>query len=87
MKREARCECCDLPIYSCGKADARRLAAEAEADRWRLLSMPGVIPAAFASRCVTCGDRYPKGTPIRHLAGDPVTFAGRGWSCCIEVES
>lgn len=60
-----RCECCDLPEEWCGKAVEDRKRKEAEAERARLLRLPGVVAAQYPSRCQDCQDHYSKGEPIR----------------------
>jgi hypothetical protein len=76
----ARCDCCDLPVESCGRAAAQQQEAERRAVRQRLLQRPGVVAARHASACATCGGRYGLGTPIVHTED--------GWTsveCCPEV--
>lgn len=73
-----RCECCDLPVESCGLAAERRQIAEVNLERARLLSLPGAIAARFPSKCGSCGQRYDAGTPI-------IAHRNRGWrslECC-----
>lgn len=61
-----RCECCDLPVESCGKALETRQRAEAKARRQRALaSDPRAFPASYDGTCA-CGDRFKAGTPIVH---------------------
>ena len=69
-----RCDCCDLPIESCGKAIENRRRAEAFLDRTRLLAKPGWFAAGYAGTCSDCGEHFDEGQPI-HRARD-------GWSCC-----
>lgn len=66
-----RCECCDLPVESCGKAAEQRQRAEqrrVSADR---------LVAVFAGLCADCGER------IR--PGDTIERSGDGWrgECCL----
>lgn len=76
-----RCDCCDLPVESCGKAIEDRQRAEAHAERERLLTLPGVIAADLAGRCARCHGRVEVGDPIRHERGQ----GWHGWRdllCC-----
>lgn len=59
-----RCDCCDLPIETCGKVLEQAQAAEHRARVQRALAEPGAVAAAFPGTC-PCGERYPKGTPIK----------------------
>lgn len=77
---EERCDCCDLPVSSCGKAVEQKVAAERRAEIARVLMEPGVVAARHSGTCVTCASRYPEGEPIKHTED--------GWSgalCCPEV--
>lgn len=62
----ALCDCCDLPIETCGKAAEARMADEIRAERERALAEPGVVGAKFPGRCATCSTGYGRGEPIRH---------------------
>lgn len=67
-----RCDCCDLPLESCGKqAEARALAAE-RALNLRLLALRAWFPATYGGACGQCGERFEPGTPITSfmLRGD-----------------
>lgn len=64
---EDRCDCCDLPVYSCGKA------IEQQARQKRETTGP-TIEAKFAGKCPSCGDWITVGTPI--------TATAEGWVCC-----
>lgn len=73
-----RCDCCDLPVESCGRDAERQQLADLKAERARLLAMPGVIAAKFPSKCGSCGQRFDAGTPI-------IAHRGQGWrslECC-----
>ncbi|MGH7687802.1 MAG: hypothetical protein ACREN2_13445 [Candidatus Dormibacteria bacterium] len=75
---EQRCECCDLPTYSCGKAKeaAQRHAQDAER---RALVRAGWIPAHYRGFCVRCGQPFNADALIR--------YAGNGsWraECCAD---
>lgn len=62
--REARCDCCDLPVSSCGKAaeDAQRLQLE----MWRrYLCKIGWFRSQFGGACHKCGTDFPAGACIR----------------------
>lgn len=56
----ARCECCDLPVYSCGKAGERKQHAEARAEVQRLTAL-GFFPAEHPGRCGHCGEWFKPG--------------------------
>lgn len=73
---ERRCDCCDLPVSSCGVEAERRQAQAATVRRAQLLMLPGVIPARYAGPCCTCGERFDVGAPIRPVDGN----RGR-WQC------
>lgn len=71
---EPRCDCCDLPVMSCGKATDQRERAEQLQERERLTSL-GFIPAGYAGVCSACGEWFPVGALIH--ANRP-----NGWRCC-----
>jgi hypothetical protein len=76
----ARCECCDLPVASCGKAAETKQRAERAAEV-RSLKAWGFHPADYPGACGHCGVPFPPGTLIRH-------FHGHGWvaeCCCLLV--
>lgn len=75
---ERRCDCCDLPVSSCGKEAERRIAQAAAVERARLLQLPGVIPARYPGPCFTSGDWFQAGAPIRPVDGH------RGHWRCLE---
>jgi hypothetical protein len=63
---EERCECCDVPLYSCGKAAQAAQAAELRAQIQRALQEPGVYAAKILIRaCPGCKSAVPVGHPIR----------------------
>lgn len=59
-----RCDCCELPVESCGKAAEARARKEARIARTRLLSRPGARAAMFRGSCGVCGEWYDAGAPI-----------------------
>ena len=73
-----RCECCDLPSYSCGKAKETELRRQ-----WRInreqLEARGWFPANYPGTCVGCGGWFKPGTLIRMSMAPPA-----GWraECC-----
>ncbi|MGH3834170.1 MAG: hypothetical protein ACRDSF_00480 [Pseudonocardiaceae bacterium] len=71
-----RCECCDLPVYSCGKAEE---AAQRHARRRQALIKAGWTPAHYRGVCVRCGERFGADALIRYVGGS-------GWraECCAE---
>jgi hypothetical protein len=83
---DARCDCCELPIASCGKAaELRQRAAEAT-ERRRLLNQPDAIPARYAGLCGSCDEPFAEGDPItRYPQGRFGTW--RSLSCCPEGAS
>lgn len=76
---EVRCDCCDLPVYSCGLSADQRRRAEENAQRQRVLTTRGVVESRHPGRCSECGATFEPGEPIQR---DP---DGGGWraSCCI----
>jgi hypothetical protein len=78
---ERRCGCCDLPTYSCGLAAERRLRLEREAERRRLLSLPGIHPAKRPGRCSDCGDQFQPGFAVMR---DPQAASGGPRLRCVE---
>lgn len=74
MTAEPRCECCDLPVSSCGKAAGTRARAEHLQEQRRLRAL-GFMPAAYPGVCSACGEPFRPGTLIR--ADRP-----SGWRCC-----
>lgn len=72
-----RCDCCDLPVESCGKAAAQREAEVERVIREVVLLEPGTIEAKFTGPCKGCGTWVKVGDPIRLHEGD---WMGR--LCC-----
>lgn len=75
-----RCDCCDLPVESCGKALEQRQRDEAMRERKRLMSQPGARPAGFFGRCGRCDEQYGIGAII--APPDPGTTGWLG-PCCV----
>lgn len=74
---ETRCDCCDLPDYSCGRqAEQRARAEEAEA-HLDALSTREAFVASYPGTCGACGDWFAAGTPIRRFYG-----GYRNLMCC-----
>ena len=77
---EARCECCDLPVESCGKAAEQRARRDDAAVLTTAFAAPHVVAAQYPGRCADCGEWFPADTPI---------YAGEGgWTnpvCCPPV--
>ncbi len=65
MTTAVRCDCCDLPVESCGRAAEQRHRREAAAERQRALSLPGYFPALYPGMCDDCGERFGPGDLIR----------------------
>lgn len=74
---EQRCDCCDLPVMSCGKAREVQLRQEAAARKRALLALPGVIAARFAGTCGGCGERFAEGVPLKRKGDNWVA------DCCM----
>jgi hypothetical protein len=72
---ESHCECCDLPVKSCGKAAEREQRRADRAERERL-QQSGWTPAQYAGTCHRCGEWFPVDSLIR--------YDGDGWrsECC-----
>ena len=75
---ETRCECCDLPAYSCGRAKESALRKEWKRDRARLEAR-GWFPSIYPGVCEQCRERFEPGTLIRMIAHE-------GWrvECCAD---
>jgi hypothetical protein len=78
-----RCECCELPEYSCGKAVAKRQEAEAKKRAAELVSQ-GWFPAKWPGACRECGSGFDAGALIK---GGPYGYHGYLADCCSEVVS
>jgi hypothetical protein len=80
----SRCDCCDLPASSCGKAvEAARAAADRQ-ERRRLLDLPGVFHARWPGSCAGCGERFAVDDPIRRFS--KVIAEGYLGPCCVEAK-
>jgi hypothetical protein len=62
--REKRCECCDLPISSCGKAAEARQRADARAQRRYLIRL-GWFESLYPGVCDRCDVPFRPGTLIK----------------------
>lgn len=60
-----RCDCCDLPVESCGKAVEQRLRNQDANERLRALDVPGAARAVFPGLCCRCQEPIKIGDPIR----------------------
>ena len=79
---ETRCECCDLPVRSCGKAKETELRRQDRQYRaW--LTARGWFPAQWPGCCERCGTEFKAGTLIRR---DPGEDGYRSADCCGECE-
>ena len=74
-----RCDCCDLPVISCGRFVEQQLRQETAQERARLAGLPGVFLAVFSGACATCGERITPGDTIRR-AGNASGYTGE---CCL----
>lgn len=72
----SRCDCCDLPIESCGKEAELRQRWDTQQARAQL-RLKGYFPALFDGTCQGCDERFTAGTLIRFTIPD-------GWTaeCC-----
>lgn len=77
--RGKRCECCWLPVASCGKAAEAKQRAEVKARRAELLRRREWFAATYPGVCARCGEWFATDTPIRK---DNI----KGWlaECCAE---
>jgi hypothetical protein len=64
----ARCDCCDLPVESCGRAVEQRLRKEDANARSEALSAYGWFRAQYAGQCAGCGEHFAVGDPISYVA-------------------
>lgn len=55
---ETRCECCDLPSYSCGKTAEQQQHQELAAHRAQLVKA-GWFPAQWPGTCGRCDRVFP----------------------------
>ena len=78
---DGRCDCCDLPLFSCGKALEARQRKELLSRRARLLARAEYFPAAYGGRCGRCSEPIAPGDPIK----SDLSFGSRvyvGGLCC-----
>lgn len=59
-----RCDCCDLPVESCGKAVEDRARKEDANARSRALATPGWWQARWPGVCASCRSGFAEGDPI-----------------------
>lgn len=77
-----RCDCCDLPVATCGKAVEQRQRKEDQAERARALAHPRALKALYAGACCQCGERFKPGDPIIFQAVTGTVPPWRGLLCC-----
>lgn len=63
-----RCDCCDLPVESCGKEAERRQRIERNSQLSEL-ARKGFFPSQYGGNCFSCGLPFPKGTHIKAVMG------------------
>jgi hypothetical protein len=83
----ARCECCDLPVASCGKAAETKQRREDQRQRMQLrvrLMAAGWLLSRYPGFCVRCGEPYPEGTLIQRRTDPRCPDGPCGWvaECC-----
>lgn len=78
---EVRCECCDLPVLSCGKARETELRRQ-DRRRRAWLTSRGWFPSQWPGSCERCGEAFTQGTLIRR---DPSEDGYRSADCCGEI--
>lgn len=66
---EQRCDCCDLPVYSCGKAQEEIERREEAALREQLREHPRWFPSIYPGTCSGCDGYFEVGTYIKR-SGD-----------------
>lgn len=71
----ARCDCCDLPVESCGKAVEQRQRIERRA-HVEEMNRKGWIPSRYGGVCIECGHGYKVGGLIKG------SIAGYKGECC-----
>lgn len=76
---EERCECCDLPVVSCGKAAEARARVERKQEE-RRLEKRGAFRSQYTGLCASCRTPFPAGTFIRMNADDGLLYDGE---CCL----
>lgn len=67
------CECCELPLASCGKAAETKQRQEAAAERKQRL-VDGWMEAKWPGKCLRCGEFFKPRDLIHPYA--------QGWACC-----
>lgn len=77
---EGRCDCCDLPAFSCGKAAEQRATEERQRLIRELLDGHGYTRAQWAGACATCGEWFKPGDPIKARDG-----RWAGGLCCGDI--
>ena len=82
---DMRCECCELPEYSCGKAAAKKQEAEARQQSVELAAR-GWFVASYPGSCRGCGEDFEVGSLI-HGTSDRYGHKGRKYfaECCAEA--
>ena len=75
----ARCDCCDLPVESCGRAVEVRQRQEDANARSHALSLYGWFRAQYPGQCVQCGGHFKIGDPICALDGGYKSY------CCLDT--
>lgn len=80
-----RCECCELPLYSCGKAAAQKQETEEKKFRTELAAR-GWFASQFPGSCRGCGEDFEPGSLI-HGTSDGYGHRGRKYfaECCAKV--
>ncbi len=76
-EHQERCDCCDLPVTSCGKTAEQRQRAE-QADKRVRLRAQGWMEAQLPGRCEVCNEPFDAGSLITYLG---VEFGWRA-ECC-----
>ncbi len=82
MTAETRCDCCDLPVTSCGRAVEQRQRTEAADRRRALIATRRYFPSQYRGGCAGCSEWYAAGALITpHLVdGERRWFA----ECCAD---
>lgn len=78
MADEGRCECCDLPMSSCGKAAEALARRQVMIDRQAQVAR-GAFPAAYAGKCCACEEGYGATSLIRRTGRNSGGYLG---PCC-----
>lgn len=76
---EPRCDCCWLPISSCGKAAEQRETLRTRQLHAYLRRCRDWLDSCFDGVCAECGEPFKAGTPITRSLR-----MGQGWraACC-----